>query len=111
MAKHAQIYALCDTSDDTVELCVGDVINCSSYRYTQAWIFGPNFTLIRNPDISGSGYLTIPRNVTCCFQDAIAHYADADSDDSDDTVLVLNPDDGGLIRLFGQAFPDSYEIQ
>lgn len=112
MQRRAQVHALYDTANDTVELCVGDVINCSSYRYAQAWVVGPNFTLIRNPDIDGSGYLTIPRSVTCCFENAIAHYSIPHTPDNNvEIVLVLNPDDGGLVKIFGKAFPETYEIQ
>jgi hypothetical protein len=42
----------------------GDVLNWSNRRPTEAYFVLEDRTLLKNPDPSGSGYLTIPFNVT-----------------------------------------------
>ena len=52
----------------------GDLISFSSYRDTATIIIGKNGKLIKNPDYSGSGYLTIPYEITQYLNDATNKY-------------------------------------
>ena len=46
------------------DVSFGDVLNWSRGRPTEAYFVLEDRTLFKNPDRSGSGYLTIPYNVT-----------------------------------------------
>lgn len=46
------------------DVSFGDVLNWSKGRPTEAFFVLEGRTLLKNPDRSGSGYLTIPFNVT-----------------------------------------------
>jgi hypothetical protein len=46
------------------DVSFGDVLNWSKDRPTEAYFVLEDRTLLKNPDRSGSGYLTIPFNVT-----------------------------------------------
>jgi hypothetical protein len=46
------------------DVSFGDVLNWSQGRPTEAYFVLENRTLLKNADRSGSGYLTIPFNVT-----------------------------------------------
>jgi hypothetical protein len=46
------------------DVSFGDVLNWSKGRPTEAYFVLEDRTLLKNPDRSGSGYLTIPFHVT-----------------------------------------------
>lgn len=46
------------------DVCTGDVLNWSKGRPTDAYFVLDDRTLLKNPDRTGSGYLTIPLIVT-----------------------------------------------
>jgi hypothetical protein len=46
------------------DVSFGDVLNWSKGRPTEAYFVLEDRTLLKNPDRTGSGYLTIPFNVT-----------------------------------------------
>jgi hypothetical protein len=88
----------------------GDIVNFGDYRYVNAWLFGKDGLLVGNPDLSGSGYLTIPLEITKEFDNAMAHYAKVIDAIGEDITMVLRPDDGWVVETFGKAFPESYEV-
>jgi hypothetical protein len=49
------------------DVSFGDVINWSRGRPTEAYFVMENRTLLKNPDRTGSGYLTIPFVVTSAY--------------------------------------------
>jgi hypothetical protein len=49
---------------DDWDVSFGDVLNWSKGRPTEAYFVMENRTLLKNPDRTGSGYLTIPFIVT-----------------------------------------------
>lgn len=56
----------------------GDLIALSDYRDTETYIIGKEGKLIPNPDYSGSGYLSIPYEITKHLTDAVTKYKDVD---------------------------------
>lgn len=58
-----------------ISLQTGDIVNFSENRQIYAYIYVSG-TFVKNPDASGSGYLTIPLHVTQHLKhDAVGHYA------------------------------------
>ena len=52
----------------------GDIVRLSEYRDTETFFVGEKGELIGNPDNSGSGYLTVPFEITKHFDDAIKKF-------------------------------------
>lgn len=70
-----------------ISLQTGDVINLGQDRQKYAYVFTSNGGFIKNPDESGSGYLTVPLSITKSMKDAVGHYS-------------------GVIRKLGVEFGD-----
>ncbi|CAF1153031.1 unnamed protein product [Rotaria sordida] len=56
------------------DVSFGDVLNWSKDRPTEVYFVLEDRTLLKNPDRSGSGYLTIPFNVTRNIRNALLKY-------------------------------------
>ena len=54
----------------------GDLVALNEYRDSFTVMVGDR-GVIRNPDYSAAGYLSVPLQVTSRFADAVAHYSDA----------------------------------
>ncbi|CAF3813492.1 unnamed protein product [Rotaria magnacalcarata] len=65
---------LLKVSDDW-DVKPGDVFSWSEGRPTETFFVTSERTLLKNPDTSGSGYLTIPLSITCQFSDAIDYFS------------------------------------
>ena len=57
----------------------GDLVAFSDYRDTGTFIIGKDGKLVDNPDYSGSGYLTIPYEITQYLDDATLKYSDTEA--------------------------------
>ena len=75
-------------SDNVKNYNFGDLVAFSEYRDTCTYIIGKNGELINNPDYSGSGYLTIPYEITQYLYDAVNKYKNIDP-----TYIDLRSDD------------------
>jgi hypothetical protein len=82
----------------------GDIIISSYYKFFDSYIIGKNGELIKNPDNSKSGYLSIPFEITQYMDDAVEFYENIDYNDID-----LSSDDGFILRNIGRL-PKSYKI-
>jgi hypothetical protein len=60
---------------DDWDVKAGDVISWSQGRPTETFFVTAEGTLLKNPDTSGSGYLTIPLSITSQFSDALDHFS------------------------------------
>lgn len=65
-------------SDHVKKYNYGDLVAFSDYRDTGTFIIGKEGNLIGNPDYSGSGYLTIPYEITQHLNNAVEKYSDVD---------------------------------
>ena len=90
------------------QMQVGDVLLCGEYRHTQSWIVGEDYTLVRNPDYSNSGYLSIPLQITKLFDNAVEHYADIIEED--ETTLKLHGSNKWIVKEYGKTFPEEWKI-
>lgn len=54
----------------------GDLVSFSEYRDTETYIIGKEGKLIKNPDYSAAGYLTIPYEITKYLDDAFGKYSE-----------------------------------
>ena len=59
-----------------IDFELGDVLQFSEYRDTYTYFYGKDGKLVRNPDNSQSGYLSIPFEITQYFDDAFSKYPD-----------------------------------
>ena len=57
----------------------GDLVAFSDYRDTDTFIIGKEGKLVYNPDYSGSGYLTIPYEITQYLDDATLKYSETEA--------------------------------
>ena len=98
---------LVDKDGKRVTLNHGDIVNFDiDNRFVAAYFvreYHSNGILVRdwilNPDISGSGYLTVPKEITSCMNDAIGEYSSIMSQlDNQFTAIYLAPDDVYLER-------------
>lgn len=62
-----------------LEYNYGDLVAFSKYRDTQTYIIGKEGTLIKNPDYSYAGYLTIPYEITNCLDNALEKYSEIET--------------------------------
>lgn len=74
----------------------GDVINFGDYRWTFCYIVGKDNVLIKNPDFSGAGYLSIPLEITQYLSDAVSKYSKLEVSD-----IELSVNDVFLTNWFG----------
>ena len=66
-------------SDHVKKYNYGDLVAFSDYRDTETCIIGKEGNLIPNPDYSGSGYLTIPYEITKYLDNAVEKYSNVDA--------------------------------
>ncbi|CAF2170369.1 unnamed protein product [Rotaria magnacalcarata] len=52
----------------------GDILSWSNYRATETYFVTHESMLLKNPDTSGAGYLTIPLSITSLFPDAVNYF-------------------------------------
>tara|TARA_B100001093_G_C26838345_1_gene1019405 strand:- start:2245 stop:3003 length:759 start_codon:yes stop_codon:yes gene_type:complete len=57
----------------------GDLVAFSDYRDTDTYIIGKEGELVRNPDYSDSGYLTIPYEITKYLDNAVEKYSNVEA--------------------------------
>lgn len=94
---------------EDLDVIFGDIISFNNYRDTATYFVGKNNTLIKNPDFLGSGYLTVPIEVTTHFTNAYKHYEHIIKEIGPATSLVLGPNDKWLVKKYGK-FPDGWII-
>lgn len=74
----------------------GDLIALSDFRDTRTYIIGKEGKIISNPDYSGSGYLTIPYEITRYLNDAVSKYYNVLP-----SYIDLRYNDKFLVKNFG----------
>jgi hypothetical protein len=99
-----------DENGTRVLLRHGDIVNFSDYRYVSAYFvrectqprLGQTRDWVRNPDVSGSGYLTVPKEITYVMDDAIMEYSEIMNKlDDDFTAIYLAPED-----VYLESYPE-----
>ena len=88
----------------------GDLVSFSEYRDIKTFIIGKNGDLIKNNDIRGSGYLSIPFEITQYLDDALTKYSNSDLIISD---IELRHDDKFIQETINSdniEIPSDWEI-
>lgn len=83
----------------------GDLLSFDQYRDIDTKIIGKNGVLVSNPDYSGSGYLTIPFEITQYLDDATNKYKDIDV-----SCIDLRHDDKFIKENIGEI-PKSWNFK
>ena len=86
----------------------GDVVAFSPYRDTKTYIVDINGNLIPNPDFSGSGYLTIPLEVTKYMRNATKFYQNV-LILRDNSNIYVRHDDLFIAKAYGSALPATWK--
>jgi hypothetical protein len=113
MAKYIKLHHNADVNEvpSIKEWNIGDVMALSDYRQTHTFIIGPDYKPIMNPDLSGSGYLSIPLIVTKLFDNPITHYDQIIKDDDTSSIsLVVLPNCSFIKEKYGRSFPEDWSI-
>ncbi|CAF1435892.1 unnamed protein product [Rotaria sordida] len=89
----------------TWDVSFGDVLNWSKGRPTDAYFVMENRTLLKNPDRTGSGYLTIPFIMTKDTRNALLKYEYVINGIGKDYVstVEMRPDDVFIVKNWGQV--------
>ena len=58
----------------------GDIVAFSSYRHTDSFFVTKEIGLLRAPDSSGAGYISIPLEFSMLFANAVEAYSDCSGD-------------------------------
>ena len=82
----------------------GDLVSFSTYRDTRTMFIGKNGKLVRNPDYTGAGYLTIPYEITQYLKNATNKYKDIDY-----TYIDLRHDDDLLEHKISKNLNPEYK--
>ncbi|CAF3804404.1 unnamed protein product [Adineta steineri] len=87
------------------DVSFGDVLNWSKGRPTEAYFVMENRTLLKNPDRTGSGYLTIPFIVTRNTRNALMKYEYVIQGIGKDYVstVEMHPDDIFIQKNWGSV--------
>ncbi|CAF1175280.1 unnamed protein product [Rotaria sordida] len=88
----------------------GDVLSWSTYRTTETYFVTNENTLLKNPDTSGAGYLTIPLSISSLFSDAVNYFSSVLNSIGRNNVtsIELAPTDLFFISNFSnEPFPTS----
>jgi len=90
------------------DVSFGDVLNWSKGRPTEAYFVNEDRTLLKNPDRTGSGYLTIPRKFTKNTRNALLKYEYVIKGIGKDYVstIEMHPDDVFIQKNWGQVPPE-----
>lgn len=86
----------------------GDVLVLDGYRFSNALIVSSDgMSLVENPDLSGSGYLTIPESVTSSVcENGMEFYRNVWEDEKVNLVILsLIPNDKWVEDMFGVGVP------
>ena len=100
-----------------LEYNYGDLVAFSKYRDTQTYIIGKEGKLIKNPDYSCAGYLTIPYEITNCLDNALEKYSEIEIQyidlRFDDTFIKenLNTKSCKILEKWNWKFSYNYETQ
>ena len=99
-----------DIEDRTIpkKAVPGDAIRYSSYRDTGTIFLGWDGELIPNPDLSGSGYLTIPLKVTKHFKNAVKYYRRMLKQYG--ISIVLRGSDDWVVKKYGRRLPKGWRV-
>lgn len=90
----------------------GDIIAMNDYRDTRTIFIGIDNKVIKNPDYSCSGYLSIPLEITKWLFDAYWYYKKIFLNKEQPCVSIdLKPDDQWVINKFGKALPEEWKIR
>ena len=112
MASYIDRYATDEAEYEALkiptEAVPGDAIKYSSYRDTETRFLGWNGELIENPDLSGSGYLTIPLEVTKHFKNAVKYYRNILRGDT--ISIVLRRSDEWVVKKYGRRLPKGWTV-
>jgi hypothetical protein len=96
-----------------LEYNYGDLVAFSKYRDTQTFIIGKEGKLIKNPDYSYAGYLSIPYEITKYLYNAVEKYSEIEVQyidlRFDDNFIKenINTDENVLL----ETFQISYNIE
>ncbi|CAF1283741.1 unnamed protein product [Rotaria sordida] len=87
----------------------GDVLSWSEFRPTETFFVTSEGTLLKNPDTSGSGYLTIPLAITSQFSDAIDYFSSVLDSIGRNYVssIELTSNDSFFVKKFSKELPKS----
>ncbi|CAF2934969.1 unnamed protein product [Rotaria sp. Silwood2] len=90
------------------DVSFGDVLNWSKGRPTEAYFVMEDRTLLKNPDRSGSGYLTIPFIITKNTRNALLKYEYVINGIGKDYVstIEMHPDDVFIVKNWGPISND-----
>ncbi|CAF3490216.1 unnamed protein product [Rotaria sp. Silwood1] len=90
---------------DNWDVSFGDVLNWSKGRPTEAYFVMEDRTLLKNPDRTGSGYLTIPFIITKNTRNALLKYEYVINGIGKDYVstVEMHPDDVFIVKHWGQV--------
>ncbi|CAF1187308.1 unnamed protein product [Rotaria sp. Silwood1] len=90
---------------DNWDVSFGDVLNWSKGRPTEAYFVMEDRTLLKNPDRTGSGYLTIPFIITKNTRNALLKYEYVINGIGKDYVstVEMHPDDVFIVKNWGQV--------
>ena len=86
----------------------GDIVSFSPYRDTKTYIVDINGNLIPNTDFSGSGYLTIPIEITKYMKNAIKYYKNILTN-RDNANIYLRHDDLFIVKSYGTKLPSKWK--
>lgn len=89
----------------------GNIIAMSDDRDTNTFIIGKKGIPVVNPDDSGSGYLTIPLEITQHLNNAFKFYKSVLLDKNQPSIIMhIRPNDNYLINCYGEALPENYMV-
>ena len=87
-----------------IKLNVGDIVNFGDYRQIGCYFVGgtsEHRVMVKNPDNSGSGYLTIPLVMSKKFSNVLSHYSDVIRElDNQITDVEISNEDVIIKKLF-----------
>ncbi|CAF2778522.1 unnamed protein product [Rotaria sp. Silwood2] len=97
-------------SDDW-DVKTGDVLSWSEGRPTETFFVTSEGTLLKNPDTSGSGYLTIPLSITSQFSNAVDYFSSVLDSIGCNYVssIELAPTDSFFEKNFSKELPASIQ--
>ena len=115
VAKYLELYDLeCPTTQADKEALItehglshGDVVSFDDYRDIDSYIVfckeDGTVTLVRNPDDSAAGYLTIPEEVLASIHDSVTFYQDVLLSTYGSLILNLSSQDKFIVDRLGQV--------
>ena len=123
-ARYLELYDLeCPTNEVEMKALAsqyglkhGDIVSFDDYRDIDSYFAvsqdDGTITLIRNPDDSCSGYLTVPKEVLASVNDALDLYRDVVSESEDVPArtinMTLSPHDKFVTDRFGHEVPADF---